>query len=98
MPRWAKISQSNLAFCPILRMLSSSSSGFSEAIALGALKPLLEDESILKIGQNAKFDWLIFAQRGIEVAPYDDTMLISYVLDAGRSGHELEQLATRYFD
>src|SRR3954469_4685897 len=70
----------------------------SEVAALGALKPLLEDESILKIGQNAKFDWLIFAQRGIEVAPYDDTMLISYVLDPGRSGHELEQLATRYFD
>src|SRR5215217_6824105 len=70
----------------------------SEGEALDALKPLLEDESILKIGQNAKFDWLIFAQRGIEVAPYDDTMLISYVLDAGRSGHELEQLATRYFD
>jgi DNA polymerase-1 len=70
----------------------------SEAVALGALKPLLEDQSILKIGQNAKFDWLIFAQRGIEVAPYDDTMLISYVLDAGRAGHELEQLATRYFD
>jgi len=70
----------------------------NETVALGALKPLLEDESILKIGQNSKFDWLIFAHRGIEVAPYDDTMLISYVLDAGRAGHELEQLASRYFD
>jgi DNA polymerase-1 len=70
----------------------------SEVAALGALKPLLEDRSILKIGQNSKFDWLIFAQRGIEVAPYDDTLLISYVLDAGRAGHDLEQLATRYFD
>src|SRR5215217_6577960 len=70
----------------------------TEEVALGALKPLLEDESILKIGHNSKFDWLIFAHRGIEVAPYDDTMLISYVLDAGRAGHELEQLASRYFD
>ena len=70
----------------------------SETAALGALKPLLEDQSILKVGQDCKHDWTIFAQRGIEVAPYDDTMLISYVLDAGRSGHDLEALATRYFD
>src|SRR4051794_24689700 len=70
----------------------------SETAALGALKPLLEDESVLKLGQNCKFDWSLFAQRGIEVAPYDDTMLMSYVLDAGRSGHELEALANRHFE
>ena len=64
--------------------------------ALAALKPLLEDPSVLKVGQNLKFDWLMFAQHGIDVAPYDDTMLMSYVLDAGRNGHGLDELAERY--
>src|SRR6202035_4879989 len=68
-----------------------------EAVALAAMKPLLEDESILQLGQNLKFDWLVFAQRGIEMAPQDDTMLMSYVLDAGRSDHGLDPLAQRYF-
>jgi DNA polymerase-1 len=68
-----------------------------ESLALAAMKPLLEDESILKVGQNLKFDWLVFAQRGIEMAPQDDTMLMSYVLDAGRSDHGLDPLAQRYF-
>ena len=68
-----------------------------ESAALAAMKPLLEDASILKVGQNLKFDWLVFAQRGIEMAPQDDTMLMSYVLDAGRSDHGLDPLAQRYF-
>ncbi len=62
------------------------------------LKPLLEDLGVLKIGQNLKFDWQIFAVRGIAIAPYDDTMLMSYVVDAGRSDHGLDPLARRYFD
>jgi DNA polymerase I len=70
----------------------------AEAAALDAIKPLLEDLGVLKIGQNLKFDWQIFALRGIEVAPYDDTMLMSYVVDAGRSDHGLDPLARRYFD
>ena len=53
---------------------------------------------MLKIGQNLKFDWQIFAVRGIEIASYDDTMLMSYVVDAGRSDHGLDPLARRYFD
>ena len=68
-----------------------------ESAALAAIKPLLEDAGILKVGQNLKFDWLVFAQRGIEMAPQDDTMLMSYVLDAGRSDHGLDPLAQRYF-
>jgi DNA polymerase-1 len=68
-----------------------------ESAALAAIKPLLEDASILKVGQNLKFDWLVFKQRGIEMAPQDDTMLMSYVLDAGRSDHGLDPLAQRYF-
>jgi DNA polymerase-1 len=54
---------------------------------------MLEDRSVLKIGQNLKYDWLVFAQRGIEMAPIDDTMLMSYVLDAGKSGHGMDGLA-----
>ena len=69
-----------------------------EAEALAALKPLLEDESVLKIGQNLKFEFQLFAVRGIEMRAYEDTMLMSYVLDAGRFGHGLDALAPRYFN
>jgi DNA polymerase-1 len=61
--------------------------------ALAILKPLLEDAGVLKIGQNMKYDWLIFARRGIEVAPFEDTMLMSYVLDAGLNPHGMDRLS-----
>ncbi len=61
--------------------------------AVAALKPLLEDPAVLKIGQNIKFDMLVFAQEGIEVAPIDDTMLISYALEGGAHGHGMDELA-----
>jgi len=70
----------------------------AEADVLAALKPLLEDKSILKVAQNMKYDWLVFAQRGIEIQGYDDTMLISYVLDAGKGGHGMDDLAKRWLD
>ncbi len=70
----------------------------TEKAALAAMKPLLEDAGVLKIGQNLKFDWQIFAVRGVEIKSYDDTMLMSYVVDAGRSDHGLDPLARRYFD
>jgi DNA polymerase-1 len=70
----------------------------AERSALDAIKPLLEDKGVLKIGQNLKFDWQIFAVRGIAIASYDDTMLMSYVVDAGRSDHGLDPLARRYFN
>ena len=70
----------------------------AERAALDAMKELLEDTGVLKIGQNLKFDWQIFAVRGIEIKSYDDTMLMSYVVDAGRSDHGLDPLARRYFD
>jgi DNA polymerase-1 len=69
-----------------------------ERAALDVLKPLLEDRGTLKIGQNLKFDWQIFAVRGAEIESYDDTMLMSYVVDAGRSDHGLDPLAQRYFN
>ena len=64
-----------------------------EAELLAALKPLLEDDSVLKIGQNLKYDYLIFLVRGIRIAPCDDTMLMSYALDGGLHGHGMDELS-----
>ncbi|WP_282061220.1 DNA polymerase I [Roseobacter litoralis] len=64
--------------------------------ALEMLKPVLEDESILKIGQNMKYDAKIFAQVGITVAPIDDTMLMSYAMHGGLHGHGMDALSERY--
>lgn len=63
---------------------------------LAALKPVLEDDSILKIGQNMKYDAKIFARHQITVAPIDDTMLMSYALNAGLHGHGMDTLSERY--
>ena len=64
-----------------------------EADVLARLKPLLEDDSVLKVGQNLKYDALIFLQRGIRLDPIDDTMLISYVLEGGLHGHGMDELS-----
>jgi DNA polymerase I len=64
--------------------------------ALTLLKPLLEDDAVLKIGQNMKYDAKIFARHGIRVAPIDDTMLMSYAMHAGMHGHGMTTLAERY--
>ena len=64
--------------------------------ALAVLKPLLEDPSVLKIGQNLKFDCLVLHRHGIALAPLDDTMLLSYALDAGRGQHGMDTLAERH--
>ncbi|WP_372920719.1 DNA polymerase I [Roseovarius sp.] len=63
---------------------------------LAALKPVLEDDSILKIGQNMKYDAKIFARHDITVTPFDDTMLMSYALNAGIHGHGMDTLSERY--
>ncbi|MET0547231.1 MAG: DNA polymerase I, partial [Caulobacterales bacterium] len=63
----------------------------SEAIA--ALKPLLEDPSVLKVGQNIKYDLGIFSRYGVRVAPFDDSMLISYSLEAGLHQHGMDELS-----
>jgi len=65
----------------------------SEEEALAALKPLLEDPSVLKVAQNAKYDIAVMLRRGIKVAPIEDTMLISYVLEAGLHGHGMDELS-----
>ncbi|MCA0204527.1 MAG: DNA polymerase I [Proteobacteria bacterium] len=64
--------------------------------ALAALKPVLEDDSILKIGQNIKYDAKIFARRGIKVAPIDDTMLMSYAMFSGLHNHGMDELSETY--
>ena len=69
----------------------------SERDALEALKPVFEDQSIVKVGHDVKRDWLVLACRGIRLGTTDDTMLMSYVLDAGKGSHELDSVATRYF-
>jgi DNA polymerase-1 len=61
--------------------------------ALALLKPMLEDPGTLKIGQNIKYDALVLSKYGIAVAPVDDTMLLSYVLDGGLHGHGMDELA-----
>jgi DNA polymerase-1 len=65
----------------------------TEADVLARLKPLLEDDSVLKVGQNLKYDALIFLQRGIRMHPIDDSMLISYVLEGGLHGHGMDELS-----
>ncbi|HEX5236965.1 MAG TPA: DNA polymerase I [Sphingomicrobium sp.] len=68
------------------------------ALVLQKLKPLLEDPSVLKIGHNFKYDWVMFDKAGINVAPVDDTMVMSFDLDAGKSfGHGLDELAKAHF-
>ena len=54
------------------------------------LKPLLEDPSIKKIGQNIKFDFIVFYRQGIQFHSMEDTMLMSYVLDAGKNRHNMD--------
>ena len=61
---------------------------------LKILKPILEDRSIKIIGQNIKFDFIILYQRGIEVNSMEDTMLMSYVLDAGKNRHNMDTLSS----
>lgn len=71
-------------------------------VAVAMLKPLLESDCVLKVGQNIKYDLNVLARHGIRVAPIDDTMIISFCLDAGRQeegiggGHGMDELATRH--
>ena len=57
------------------------------------LKPLLEDKSVKKIGQNIKFDFIVLFKQGINMNSMEDTMLMSYVLDAGKNRHNMDTLS-----
>ncbi|MGB2074867.1 MAG: DNA polymerase, partial [Henriciella sp.] len=65
--------------------------------ALARLQPILQDPSILKIGQNIKYDISVLKRYGLDITPIDDTMLLSFVLHAGMDGHGMDELAERYF-
>jgi len=69
-----------------------------KAEALAALKPLLQSPAVLKIGQNLKYDMLLLKRHGIELAPLDDTMLMSYVFESGDVGHGMDELSVRHLD
>jgi DNA polymerase-1 len=79
-------------------LLSDAPTQLPFALVMDKLKTLLEDPSVLKIGHNLKYDWVIFAKAGITVTPYDDTLVMSFDLDAGRSGHGLDELAKTHFE
>ncbi len=66
-----------------------------KALVLAKLKPLLEDDAVLKVGQNLKYDMTVLRRHGIEVAPYDDTIVMSFDLEAGKSlsGHGMDEAA-----
>ena len=93
-------------YIPLIHKASASDDLFgSDAAATGQmnidrclamLKPVLQDASILKIGQNMKYDAKIFALLGITVAPIDDTMLMSYAMHAGIHNHGMDVLSERY--
>src|SRR5262245_26842169 len=68
-----------------------------EREALEALRPVLEDACIVKTGHDIKRDWLVLACRGVRLGATDDTMLMSYVMDAGKGAHDIDSVVTRYF-
>ncbi|QZH74025.1 MAG: DNA polymerase I [Erythrobacter sp.] len=83
-------------------MFSEKPKQVARETALALLKPLLESEAVLKVGQNIKYDINVLARHGITVGPVDDTMIMSFDLDAGRSedgiggGHGMDELSERH--
>ncbi|UVO50743.1 DNA polymerase I [Sphingomonas sp. SUN019] len=65
-------------------------------IVLAKLKPLFEDPGVLKIGHNLKYDMIVLSRLGVDVAPYDDTIVMSFDLDAGLHGHGMDELAATH--
>ena len=82
-------------------MFDESPLQIDRATACALLKPLFENDAVLKIGQNIKYDLTVLARHGIAVSPIDDTMVMSFCLDAGQGeiapwGHGMDELATRH--
>ncbi len=83
-------------------LLSEKPKQVDREAAIMALKPLLESDAVIKIGQNIKYDLNVLARYGIEISPIEDTMVISFDLDAGRSeegiggGHGMDELSQRH--
>jgi DNA polymerase-1 len=80
-------------------LLSERPGQIPAEVALAKLKPLLEDPAVLKVGHNFKFDWIVFDRRGIKVAPVDDSLVMSFNLDAGGlNSHSMDDLAKKHLD
>jgi len=78
--------------------LAHKEKSLKKSLVLKKIKPLLEDPSVKKVGQNIKFDFIVLKQNGIEVNPIEDTMLISYTLDAGNNRHNMDTLSEIHLD
>ncbi|HEU0066085.1 MAG TPA: DNA polymerase I [Sphingomonas sp.] len=77
-------------------LLSETPVQIDRATALSRLKPLFEDPAVLKIGHNLKYDMIVLGRAGIAVAPHDDTIVMSFDLDAGLHGHGMDELAATH--
>ncbi|MBP2508006.1 DNA polymerase-1 [Agrobacterium tumefaciens] len=95
------------AYVPLTHKTGSGGDLFSDGIrmaegqvpfaeALARLKDLLEDEAVLKVAQNLKYDYLLMKRHGVVMQSFDDTMLISYVLEAGKATHGMDSLSERW--
>ncbi len=95
------------AYVPLTHKTGSGGDLFSDGIklapdqipydlAISRLKALLEDTAILKVAQNLKYDYLLVKRLGIVMQSYDDTMLLSYVLEAGKGAHGMDSLSERW--
>ena len=69
-----------------------------QSLVLDMLRPVLEDESLIKIGQNIKYDSLILLRYGVVIGPVDDTMVCSFVLEGGSGKHGLDDLADHHLN
>jgi DNA polymerase-1 len=74
-------------------LLAENPEQISLSDAIAKLKPLLVEPSVLKIGQNLKYDISVLAQHGLTISPFDDTMVMSFALDAGDHGHGMDELS-----
>ena len=77
-------------------LLSETPVQIDRAEALALLGPLLADEAVLKIGHNLKYDMIVLGRLGLDIAPFDDTIVLSFDLDAGRHGHKMDELAAEH--
>jgi DNA polymerase-1 len=77
-------------------LLAETPVQIDRATALARLKPLFEDDAVLKIGHNLKYDMVVLGRAGLTVAPYDDTIVMSFDLDAGLHGHGMDELAATH--
>jgi DNA polymerase-1 len=77
-------------------MFAEKPAQLDRALVLAKLKPLFEDPAVLKIGHNLKYDMIVLGRCGVDVTPYDDTIVMSFDLDAGLHGHGMDELAATH--